>query len=64
MERDFLINLKDSVIGKSGLANLTTLSLINMHVQTSQADAFQSMKKLESLTIPENNTTDLKPGAS
>ena len=63
MERDILINLNGSVSGKSGLANLTTLRLLNMQVQSIQAEAFRSMKKLESLTITENNITDLQTGA-
>ena len=63
MERDFLINLNDSVIGKSGQANLITLRLINMHVQSIQAEAFRSMNKLEYLKITRTEITDLQPGA-
>ena len=63
MEGDFLINLNDTVIGKLGLANLTTLRLINMHVQSIQTEDFRSMNKLESLNITKNNITNLQPGA-
>ncbi|PSN31778.1 hypothetical protein C0J52_25302 [Blattella germanica] len=63
MDSDVVQEINRTVINRSGLRNLTTLKLNNMHIQIIRNYSFGDLAKLESLTITKNSITDLESGA-
>ncbi|PSN52342.1 hypothetical protein C0J52_11414 [Blattella germanica] len=63
MKNDVVPFLNQSVVSKPGLANLTTLELIQLNIKIIEPRTFASTRALQSLTISKNTLTDLKPGA-
>ncbi|KAJ9590721.1 hypothetical protein L9F63_016237 [Diploptera punctata] len=61
MDIDNITQLDGSMVNNSGLTNLTHLLLINVKMQRIQPRAFQTMNRLETLTITYNNIFALKP---